>query len=539
MGSFNLDRRSFLKGAGLMGATSALAALTGCGGSDDGGADAGAGDSGSGDASSSYAKTIVIGRASDSNNLDPVTCVGNINIFIFNLIIEGLLKTTDDGSDIEPCLAEDMPEISDDGLTYTFKVKSGLKFSDGSDVTAEDWKWTFERAMTTEDSNWISTVENIDHVDCPDDTTVIVTFKTPAASALACLCVFELGVQSKAYYDKVGAEEYKNAIIGTGPYMVKEWKKGEYLTLTKNPNYRDPSLPLTEEIEFKVVADDNSRKVQLQGGDIQIATDVPFSTMKELDSDPDVMPHADPSTFTYFLALNVTGKYFGDEKVREAVAAATDPQEVVDMTTYGYGTPIGTIFSTTSEYCDTSLVPNTRDVEKAKSLLAEAGYADGINVTFLVRGGNDFYGQVATVLQSQWKEAGIEVTVDSKESTAYSAARDALEDDLCIDAWSDDIQDPSEFMQFVFDFDTANGYDTGFQQPDDMVALNDAANVETDVEKRKEIYKEIQQKINAQHIFVPLLSVPYQNALRRDITGFVQTPLGNYRFENLAMPASE
>lgn len=538
MGSFNLNRRSFLKGAGLMGATSALAALAGCGGSDDGGTDASAGGD-TGSEASSYAKTIVIGRANDSDNLDPVTCIGNINIFIFNLILDGLLKTSDDGETIEPNLAEDMPEISDDGLTYTFKVKSGLKFSDGSDVTAEDWKWTFERAMTTEDSNWISTVENFDHVECPDDTTVIVTLKTPAASALACLCVFTLGVQSKAYFDKVGADEYKNAIIGTGPYMVKEWKKGEYLTLTKNPNYREEGLPLTEEIEFKVVADDNSRKIQLQSGDIDIATDVPFSTMKELESDSEVAPHPDPSTFTYWVSLNTQNEYLSNPDVREALFLATDPQEIVDMTTYGYGTTIGTVFSTTSEYCDKDLEPITPDVDKAKELLAGAGYPDGFEIKMLLKGGNDFYASIATVLQSQWSKIGVNLVQDTQEATAYSSARKALELDTIISGWSDDIQDPSEFMQFIFDYDVTNGYYSGLQQPDDMVALNDQANAEQDVEKRKELYKQIQQGFADQKIFIPLLSVPYQNAIRKDITGFVQTPLGNYRFEKLAMPASE
>ena len=214
---FTMNRRGFLKGTAALAALSALAP---------------AGALADGDS-----KPIVIGRAQDSDNLDPVTCVGNTNIFIFNLILEGLVMTSDDGSDIELCLAESY-DVSDDGLTYTFKVKEGLTFSDGSPVTAEDWQFTFDRAIQSEDSNWHMCVENLDHVECPDDTTVIVYMKSEAASTLANLCIFTLGVQSKAYFESVGADRYVDGPLGTGAYMIKEWKRGEYMAMTANRGRR-------------------------------------------------------------------------------------------------------------------------------------------------------------------------------------------------------------------------------------------------------------------------------------------------------------
>ena len=158
----SLDRRGFLRG------TAALGALVAFGGYALNGTGAALADS----ADASASSRIVIGRAVDSDNLDPVTCIGNQNIFVFNLILEGLVKTSDDGESIEPCLAESW-EVSEDGTTYTFTVKPGLLFSDGTPVTAADWEFTFNRAIEAEDSNWHMCVENIDHVECPDDTTVI------------------------------------------------------------------------------------------------------------------------------------------------------------------------------------------------------------------------------------------------------------------------------------------------------------------------------------------------------------------------------
>ena len=534
-----LNRRSFVCGAAALGGAALLAPLAGCGGNGGDAADETAGtepgdatkDQG-GDAGSETSGTVVIGRRADSDNLDPVTCVGNTNIFVFNLILEGLVRSSNDGTEIEPCLATDW-EISDDGITYTFNVADGLVFSDGSPVTAEDWQWTFERAIETETSNWHVCVENIDHVECPDDTTVIVTLKQPAAATLANLSIFELGVQSKAYFEEVGEQEYQNGIIGTGPFMVQEWRRGEYLTLAANPNYRIEGVPLAPAVEFRVVADDNSRTIQLQGGDIDAATDLAFSTLKQLETDENCQPHPDPSTITRFIAMNTANEYLANQQVREALFAATDAQEIVDMCLYGYGTAIGSIFAPTNRYCDTSLEPPAADVDAAKALLEEAGYPDGFSLNILIRGGDALEQQVATILQTQWQKVGVNLTIEETEATSYKERMYSMDFDTLIDLWTDDIDDPAPFMEFIFDFESASGFDTNYKQPDDMVALNEAANIETDEEARKEIYHEMQQAFAEQCIWIPLFTVPYQNAVRNEVSGFVQTPLGNYRFEEL------
>ena len=518
MNQLQLNRRGFLRGAAALGALAAF------------GGSALSFETAQADEASSR---IVIGRPTDADNLDPVTCIGNQNIFLFNLILDGLVKTSDDGESIEPCLATEW-EVSEDGTTYTFHVQEGLVFSNGDPVTKDDWQFTFDRAMESTDSNWHECVANIDTVECPDDTTVIVTTKVAAASTLANLCIFTLGVQSKAYFEEVGEEKYMDGPIGVGPYVVKEWKKGEYLTMEANPNYRFEGLPLTQEIEFKVVADDASRTIQLQGGDIDATTDLPFSTMMQLESDANVTPQADPSTMVYWISLNVENEYLSNDKVRQALFKATDAQQFVDALSYGFATAAGSILNPTSEYCDLSLLPPVADVEGAKALLAEAGYPDGFEVTMLLRGGNATYEQIAMVLQQQWAAVGVTLKLDQRETTAYTEARKSMDLDVIISGWSDDVQDPTQLMQFVFDFSVTNGYYTNYHQPEDMVELNQQATVEIDVEKRKELYAQIQQGFASEGIFIPLLNTPWNNALRNDITGWIQTPLGNFRFDELA-----
>lgn len=518
MDQLQLNRRGFLKSAAALSAVAALGGI--------------AFEAQTAQATEAGSR-IVIGRPVDSDNLDPVTCIGNVNIFIFNLILDGLVKTSDDGETIEPCLATDW-EVSEDGCTYTFTVQEGLVFSDGSPVTAEDWEFTFNRAIENEDSNWHMCVENIDHVECPDDTTVIVVTKEAAASTLANLCIFTLGVQSKAYYEQVGDEEYMNGAVGTGPYTVKEWVKGEYLTLTANPNYRFADLPLTEEIEFKVVSDDSARQLQLQGGDIDVATDLPFATLMQLESDSNIVVSPDPSTMVYWISLNTQSEVLSNIDARRALIAATNAQEFVDAISFGYATAAGTIFAPSSEYCDHSLEAPSGDLEAAKQYLEAAGYPDGFTIRMLLRSGNATNEQIAMVLAQQWAQIGVTLEIDQRESTAYSEARKALDLDVVISGWSDDIQDPSELMQFAFDYSVCSGYYTGYEQPEDMQALNNAANVELDDEKRKELYAQIQQGFTDEAIFIPLLCTPWTNALRAEVSGWIQTPLGNFRFDELA-----
>lgn len=527
MKQVQLSRRNFVKGAAGLAVATGLAA---CG-------DVEGEDATTTGADAPSAGTVVIGRPVDSDNLDPVTCLGNVNIFMFNLIVEGLVKTSDTTTEIEPCLAETW-DVSDDGKTYTFHVMEGLKFSDGSDVTAEDWKWTFERAMAATDSNWYSTVENIAGVECPDDTTVIVTMKEASASTLANLSIFEVGVQSKAHFDEVGEEEYVNAgPVGTGPYVLDEWVKGEYMTFKANPNYREEGLPLTDTVEFRVVADDNSRVIQLQGGDIDVADDVPFSSLQQLEGDANCEPHPDPSTMVYWLSLNTQNEYLSNQKVREALYKATDAQEIVDMTSYGYAEAAGSIISASSAYCDTTLEPPVADVEAAKQLLEEAGYPDGFELRLLVRGGDALYESIAQVVLDQWSKIGVTVNIDSRESTSYSQARTDLDLDVVISGWSDDVPDPTSLMQFIFDYSVTSGYYSGMEQPDDLKQLNQQATVELDEDARKQEYAQIQQAFREEAIFIPFMSTPWMTAIRKNVSGYVQTPMGNYRFEKIAKDA--
>ena len=490
----------------------------------------------SGAASGGIADQIVIARPLDSTNLDPVTCVGNTNIWIFNLVVDSLVRVSDDGKTIEPNLAESWT-ISEDNLTYTFKLVPGVTFSDGTPVTAEDWAWSLNRAIETTDGHWYFAAKNIDKVETPDDSTVVITLKEPSAATLANLSMFSMSVQSKAYYEEVGASAYENGPMGTGPYVIKEWVKGDHITLEANPYYRKEGLPQTKEIVFKVVSDDSARTMQLQAGEIDIATTMSFSSLKQLESDPNVVTLALPSTETRFMALNTANEYLSNVNVRKALNAATDNSTISAMVLYGYGDPAVSFLQGSSAWLNTDIPAPAQDLEQAKALLAEAGYPDGFTINMLYHAGNDFEEQIATILKEQWAQIGVNVELTPEEQGTYLEKFYGMEFDTVIDYWSDDIPDPLQFIQSICVFDLYSGFDTNYQDPR-LEELNALAAVEQDNAKRAEYYDEIQQIIYDAAIFVPLCYVPYGVATSSDISGFVQTPLGNYRFENLVKTVS-
>jgi peptide/nickel transport system substrate-binding protein len=478
-----------------------------------------------------YAKTIVIGRNEDSRNLDPVTQDGNVNIWVFNLVLEGLVKTNDDGTKIEPALAKSW-DISEDGLTYTFHVREGLKYSDGSPVTGEDWVWSLLRARDTKESTWKFAMEAVADVTAPNDTTVVIKLKEAWAPILADLAMFNCTVQSKTYYDKVGAEAYTQKPLGTGPFYFSKWKKGEYLLLKKNTHFWKEGLPKTEEIKFVVVPDDNTRVMQLQAGGVDIMTFVPYNRMDELNNDPNLVAMGVPSTSTRYIVLNNNVKPFDDVRVRKALQHGTNKEAIVRFVLYKYGEPAKGLAPKSGLFYNDDIKPYGYDVKKAKELLAEAGYPKGFKTEVLVRSGNAVYEQIATILKEQWKQIGVDVNILSLESATAVEKYRGMKHQVTLSGWTNDMNDPSQQVNYVIIPGPAHAYYTDWKS-EEAVDLAQQGNRELDLAKREAMYKKIQAIHYDETPMIPIFHGTYPVVINKNVEGFVQTPLGNYRFENL------
>lgn len=474
--------------------------------------------------------TITIGTLADPKYIDPnAPGVGGTEITVCQQIYEGLVETSKDGN-ITPLLATDWT-ISEDGLVYSFNLLPNIKFSDGSPVTGEDWVWSLYRARDYKTSNYRFIAEAIDKVEATD-TTVTITLKYPWAPFIYDLANFNMVVGSKKHWEAVGDEKYLTAPLGTGPYMLKDWNRGQSLTLEANPYYYIKGYPKTKYIKYSVVADDNTRLMQLQSGQIDIVGDLPFSIAPMVKSNNKLTLNMFDSTQIRYLILNTTKAPFDDIAVRRALYYALNKTEMATAIAGEYGNPVAALVSETQgKWSNKDLKVSTYNPEKSKALLKAAGYNEPVKFTISIRSGSAVYEQIATLLKSEVDKAGFDCTIELLERAAISDKYSSLSHQATVLMWVDDIRDPSGVTGWTVDYDQCDAWYTGLRDQD-LEDLNRAASMELDETKRIQMYQEIQQRIYDNANVIPLFSNGFAYASSNKVKNLYVSPFNVYKAEN-------
>ncbi len=475
--------------------------------------------------------TIVIG-GTEPTYLEPnAPAVGGPEIHVSEQIQEGLVRMSSDGVTVEPLLATDWT-ISDDGLTYTFNLLPDVVFSDGTPVTGDDWVWSLYRARDTETSEYRFIAETIDTVEATDSQ-VVITLKSSNGAFLSQLASFNMVLGCKSYYESMTEEEYIMNPIGTGAYMLKEWNRGNYVLLEKNPNYRNADNVKTQYIKFQTVEDDNTRLMQLQSGQIDIMGDIPASLMDVVRSTDGLTLTTFESTQIRYLLLNTTMEPFNDINVRKALLKGINREEIAEVVYGEFGGATASVLSAAhTKYYNDELEVTPYDPEGAKADLAAAGYPDGVEFT-LYCSTNEVYQQIAILLQSQLAPAGFTVNIVTEDGgTIYENAQN-LKNQACMFQWSDDYYDPSEVLGWICDYDQSKAWFTGLNDTE-LDDLQAAALIELDDTKRVEMYKELQQRVYDNANVIPLFHNSFAYAYSDKIQGLAVDTFSNYYCENLS-----
>ena len=502
--------------------------LTACGGGDTtpGGGTAGPNATGSAGGETSYADQIVVGITAEPKYIEPnAPGMGPAEVQVSQQIFEGLVLTGDDGT-IEPQLATDWT-ISDDGLTYTFNLVQGVKFSNGEDVEPSDWVWSLYRARDYETSNYRYIAESIDTVEATDEQ-VIITLTEPNAAFLAELGCFNMVLGDQSYAETMSDEEYLRKPIGTGPYMLKEWVQGSSLTLEANPYYRQEGMPKTQEIKYVLVADDNTRLMQLQSGQIDVAPTFPFSLAQGVEADSSLALDIFPSTQIYYLTVNASKAPFDDVNVRQALYYALNKSELAGTIAGEYGAPVAAVVSETQgEWFNGDLQVTEYDPDTAKQMLADAGYTEPVEFTLSIRTGSTFYEQIATLIKSEVDQAGFLCEIELLESATLNDKYSSLNHQATVLQWVDDYQDPSGVVGWTVDYDQAQCFYTGLND-EELDALYQSAQTEMDHDKRVEMYQEIQQRVHDNANVIPLYRNDFAFARSAKVEGLSVNPFYVY-----------
>ncbi|WP_323780324.1 ABC transporter substrate-binding protein [Leisingera sp.] len=351
-------------------------------------------------AGSAWAKdSVTIALQLEPPHLDPTSAAAQaIDSVVYSNIFEGLTRFMGDGS-VVPGLAESW-EISEDGTVYTFHLRAGVTFHDGSAMDAEDVKFSLDRARADDSTNAQKTLfEGISSVEAVDPHTVKVTLDAPNGGFL-----FNLAWGDAVIVAPESIEDIKTAPVGTGAYTFQEWVQGDRISLARNPEYWGEQ-PALASATFKFISDPTAAFAAMMAEDIDAFDNFPApENLPQFEADPRFQVLVGSTEGETILSINNKQPPFDDLRVRQAVAHAIDRQAIIDGAMFGYGTPIGSHFAPHNP-AYTDLTGNSAFApETAKALLAEAGLAEGFETTlhlpppsYARRGGEIVAAQLAAV----------------------------------------------------------------------------------------------------------------------------------------------
>ena len=494
--------------------------------------------------------TMIYGRYADSLFLDPVLNDANVDIWILSNLYDTLLLPTDDGKSVQPGLATAW-SVAPDGLSVTLTLREGTKFSDGTPITAGDVKWSLDRARDPKNGIWNFLIESIGSIDIKDPKTVVLALKHPDPAIIPALSTFNTSIlPEKAFEAAAGASDADKAKafaehpVSSGPFVLQSWSRGSSMKLVRNPNYwrlgqDGKPLPYLDAVTFEVIPDDATRILKVQSGELDGAEFIPFSRVEELKSLPGVDMDLFPSTRVFYGGFNVrptlkdgSANPLASEKLRLALNYATDKDALIAIVTHGVGTPMSSYMSsgTPLHVGEGPVFP--LDVDKAKSLMKEAGLTD-VKLSIMALAGNVDEISTATALQQMWAEIGVTLTIDQVDNATRATRYRAGDFSIQMAIWTDDIADPNEITSYFAYSPTIQAQHSGWKN-DEVDALYELSQKELDPKKRAVEYARIQDLYKSGPI-LPLFETPYPVVLKKSVKGFLQIPLGNNIFSGASI----
>ncbi|MFG1477837.1 ABC transporter substrate-binding protein [Xanthobacter sp. V4C-4] len=475
-------------------------------------------------------------------NPDPVTLTPVANVaqptqLVAGNVFDGLVSYDFDLTP-RPQLAERW-EVAPDGLTLTFHLRRGVKWHDGQPFTAADVKWSLENVWKTIHPRNKALFENVSSVETPDENTVVLKFSKPSLPIFSVLNGVGAPILPKHLYEGTDIlnNPYNNKPVGTGPFVFKEWRKGEYVLLERNPDYWDAGKPYLDKLVFRIIPDAASRAAAIEKGEVQYApfNPVPFRDVERLKALPQLKVETRGyewlSPVLYF-DFNVDTPYLKDARVRQAIAHAVDKEALAKVVWFGYGKPaVSPVPSTLAAFHDPSVPKYPFDPKKAEALLDEAGFKrgpDGTRFTlthdFLPYG--DDYRRTGEFLKQALKRVGIEVTIRAQDSAAFIKRVYADRDFDISSSYNAAFPDPQigvvrEYWSGWLGTKTPWTNGSGYRNPE-VDRLIEHAAVSGDAAARAADFRAFQQIVQGDVPTLPLLELKFFTVHAANLKGAVE-----------------
>ena len=496
-------------------------------------------------ASAQPAGTLVVGLVAEPVNLDPPQVTDLNSNRVGRRIVETLVTFPDESTQVVPGLAESWT-ISKDGLQYTFKLRSGIKFHDGTPLNAEAVKFSIERQINPNHpasklgkypfANYF--FGNVKAVEVLSDERVAFLLSEPRASFLAVLTAPAASIVSPTAVMKWGPD-YPSHPVGTGPFRFASWDRGQRVVLEKNPSYWKYPVRI-ERVIYRPIVEDQARLTELLTGGLDLIVGVPADFVDQLEKNPKITLLKQVGAHVWYLGMNNQKKPFDDKRVRQALNYAVNKDAIVNDVLKGTGSASKGPVLPGTWGADGALKAYPYDPDRARKLLAEAGYPNGFTTTLWVpESGSGMQAPVAmsTVMQSNLKAVGINVSLQTMEWGAYLAKLRTKEQELFALSWMAGTEDPDMVMYPLLHSSqwTPVGPNRALYKNARFDALLQQARLTTDQAKRAQLYKE------AQRILVddaPWVFVDHEiqiAALTKRVQGFKLHPSFDLRVETISL----
>lgn len=368
--------------------------------------------------------SLTVAFAEWPKNLHPQIDSGTEGLYVQVNIYDSLVNIDPEGN-IVPGLATEMPERPDE-LTYIFHLRENVKFHNGTDFDAEDVVWTFERLMgniegqaSTQAARFSEAIESVEAL---DQYTVQFTLTKPWDDFLPMMAADKyMDIVSQEAFEELGDDYGLTGAVGTGPYKFAEWDKGEHITIVRNEDYwGDP--PYLDEIVYKAIPEESTRTIAFETGEVDVLLDPPLRQVEGWDENPKYHVVSCPSGDEKVFYVNTTQPPFDDKTVRQAIFYGIDRQAIMDAIYYGYARAGQGIFPSWHWAYDPDANFYPYDPDRARELLAEAGYDESNPLQFeIVTTEATEYLDTAVLIQAQLAEIGVQATVSYMDKAAWVA----------------------------------------------------------------------------------------------------------------------
>ena len=488
------------------------------------------------DETTNYKDTVIIGIANDVNNLDPQGSNTDANMMVFYLTHERLVNIDPDTNEVIPALAESWT-VSEDGCVYDFTLAADATFTDGTPCTAEDVKFTYDRAK---DSSFaMQKVADVVSVEAVDPTHVRITLSKPNQDWLTLMAHGGMSILSKAACEK---DPVKGPYLGSGMFSLEEWIPGSHCSFVRYDGYRKGPAP-TRRIDLKLYKEASTRLIALQTGEIDVCIDPSTTDLQRIAEDPKLDLIQTPNVVMLYMPMQMEKPGLDNVHVRKALAYAMDKDSIVFAAYDGLATIHNNYINRGQFGLNPDIHVYEYDLEKAAAELELSGYKPG-DLTFHIMVDNEAKKTAALIFQNSCAQIGINIVLEEMETAALKGKLNdaALDYELALYQFTDDLGTDytlrNQHGSTMQEDGTLkkNGSNRCNMKDEKFNEMLDAALVETDVEQRRQDYYEIENYLDEICPIVPICTSYINIGAKKGLVGAIWKPDAKHDFRLIALP---